>query len=75
MPTEVALIGDSHIPTRSDEIPGWVAEKVEEADLCIHTGDFENREGLREVERLHDDLVAVVGNMDKKSSRNSEPGS
>ncbi|MFB6284370.1 MAG: metallophosphoesterase [Halobacteria archaeon] len=64
MTQRIALIGDTHIPSRSSGVPSWVVEKVESCDVCIHTGDFDSQEGLEEVRGFTDGLTAVHGNMD-----------
>ncbi len=61
----IAVISDSHVPYRADEIPGKFLEKVEEAELVVHCGDFETQEVHEMIERLADDLVAVKGNCDR----------
>lgn len=61
----IAIIGDTHIPSRADEIPEWVREEVEAADHTIHVGDFDAVETLDEVRDLAGgELTAVTGNMD-----------
>ncbi|EMA50940.1 MULTISPECIES: metallophosphoesterase family protein [Halococcus] len=61
----IAIIGDTHIPSRADRIPGWVREEVEAADHTIHVGDFDSADTLDEVRDLAGvELTAVTGNMD-----------
>ncbi|WP_248895354.1 metallophosphoesterase family protein [Haloplanus halobius] len=65
---ELAIIGDTHVPSRASGIPDWVRERVEAADHTIHTGDFETPEALRTVRSLADgSLTAVRGNVDPAS--------
>jgi putative phosphoesterase len=62
---QVAVVADTHIPARAAEIPGFVAQEVEDADVVVHAGDFDSEDAYETVERLADgDLVAVRGNMD-----------
>ncbi len=61
---EVAIIGDTHVPSREPSIPDWVRERIRDTDEVIHVGDFDDPEVLAEVEDLADDLTAVHGNMD-----------
>ncbi|MDY6764755.1 MAG: metallophosphoesterase family protein [Halobacteria archaeon] len=63
----VAIISDTHIPSRASDIPGWVRQKVEEADHVIHAGDFDSKEAYQHVQELSDGLTAVYGNMDSRS--------
>ncbi|MFC6989737.1 metallophosphoesterase family protein [Haloplanus sp. GCM10025708] len=66
MATELAIIGDTHVPTRAEGLPAWVRERVEAADHTIHTGDFETAEMLERVEEMSGgDLTAVRGNVDR----------
>ena len=60
----VAIISDTHIPSRADEIPAWVREKVQQADHTIHAGDFDSRDAFETVQELADDPTVVRGNMD-----------
>lgn len=60
----LAIIADTHVPTRADEIPEWVIEEVENADHVIHVGDFESADMLDTVREHAPALTAVTGNMD-----------
>jgi putative phosphoesterase len=68
--TEIALLGDTHVPSRAGAFPAWVAERVRAADHTIHTGDFDS---LAAFERVRDlaggggRLTAVRGNVDPQS--------
>lgn len=61
---EVAIVGDTHVPSRAGAIPAWVRERVAGADHSIHVGDFDAAETLATVEDLAAGLTAVAGNMD-----------
>jgi hypothetical protein len=62
---ELAIVSDTHVPSRADEIPDWVADRLREADHTLHAGDFDSAAALETVERLSDGgLTAVAGNMD-----------
>ena len=62
---QVALISDTHMPSRASGIPAWVEDAVRDADHTIHVGDFDSREGYDAVMDLVDENVtAVKGNMD-----------
>jgi putative phosphoesterase len=60
----VAIISDTHIPARANEIPEWVREEVQQADHTIHAGDFDSRDAFETVQELADDPTVVRGNMD-----------
>ncbi|WP_135819941.1 metallophosphoesterase family protein [Halostella litorea] len=61
---EVAVVSDTHVPTRADTIPEWVRERMGAADHVVHAGDFDSAEAYDEVAALAADLTAVAGNMD-----------
>jgi len=62
---DVAIIADTHVPSRASGIPGWVRERVRAADHVIHAGDFETSAVVETVRALADgSLTAVQGNID-----------
>jgi hypothetical protein len=62
----VAIISDTHVPSRAAEMPPWVREIVGAADHTIHAGDFDSAAAYETVEELADgNLTAVRGNMDR----------
>ncbi|WP_158055685.1 metallophosphoesterase family protein [Halorussus halophilus] len=60
----VAIISDTHVPDREDEIPEEFPDLIREADHVVHAGDFTTEETLAEVRELATELTAVHGNMD-----------
>ena len=65
MVTTLALLSDTHVPTRAGEIPEWVRERVRAADHTVHAGDFDSSDALAEVRQLaRGNLTAVRGNVD-----------
>ncbi|EJN58314.1 metallophosphoesterase family protein [Halogranum rubrum] len=67
MPTELALVSDTHVPGRASSIPEWIREKVEAADHTVHAGDFDAPETLELVESLaggSEQFTGVRGNVD-----------
>lgn len=60
----VAVVSDTHVPSRAPEIPDFVANEMEDSDAVVHAGDFDSREAYEATWDLNDDLVAVRGNMD-----------
>jgi len=59
----IAILSDTHIPTRLGALPGRVYEICAECDLILHSGDIVEREVIRDLERFAP-LKAVHGNMD-----------
>lgn len=62
----IAILSDTHLPSRASSLPGRVYEKVAESDLVIHAGDCVEEAVIRELERLAP-VHAVAGNMDDPS--------
>ncbi|MFP4174698.1 MAG: YfcE family phosphodiesterase [Halobacteriales archaeon] len=60
---QVALVSDSHVPERADEIPDQVINACEDADVTAHAGDFTSPEAYDKFDATGK-LVAVHGNMD-----------
>lgn len=60
----IAIIGDTHVPSRAREIPDWVEAQVTAADHVVHTGDFDSRRAYDRVREIAPHLVAVRGNTD-----------
>lgn len=60
----IAVISDSHIPSRAPEIPQEFKEKLEEADLIVHCGDFETEEVYEEIQKFGE-IIAVKGNCER----------
>lgn len=68
----IAVISDSHIPHRAESIPEEFLEKVREADLTVHCGDFETVEVYDMLDKTSQKLIAVKGNCDRFELPNSE---
>ncbi|MFB6296170.1 MAG: metallophosphoesterase family protein [Halobacteriales archaeon] len=63
---QVALISDTHIPSRASRIPEAFERRVRDADHVVHAGDFTDAETLDRIRELAGgDLTAVRGNMDR----------
>lgn len=61
----VALVADTHLPSRVRTVPDWVGDVLSRADHAIHAGDFDTPQAHFELSVLAGgDLTAVVGNMD-----------
>lgn len=62
----LAIIADTHVPARANNIPDWVLEEIENADHTIHAGDFESAAALDTVREHAARLTAVTGNVDSE---------
>jgi putative phosphoesterase len=60
---QVALVSDSHVPERADEIPDKVLNACEDADIIAHAGDFTSKDVYEKFDATGE-LVSVHGNMD-----------
>ncbi|WP_336336470.1 metallophosphoesterase family protein [Haloarcula brevis] len=63
---DVALISDSHIPSREHEIPPSFRERIEVADHVVHAGDFDSEGALADIRHMATGLTAVSGNVDPR---------
>lgn len=59
----IAILSDTHIPTRLSDIPGKVYEVCGDADLVLHAGDHVQKSVITDLERIAP-VKAVQGNMD-----------
>ncbi len=39
----IAIIADTHVPSRERDVPDWVVAELRAADRTIHAGDFDSR--------------------------------
>jgi putative phosphoesterase len=64
----IGLISDTHIPSRSSEIPQFIINdfKEKKIDLLFHMGDFSTAEVYYKLQTIfgENNVIAVVGNMD-----------
>lgn len=60
----VAIIADTHIPDRKQQIPSSFRTRIGDADHVIHAGDFTTPGTLAEIRDLATNLTAVHGNID-----------
>jgi putative phosphoesterase len=67
----IAVVSDSHVPGRAEKIPEEFREKMKEADLIVHAGDFAEKEVYNGIDE-YGDLIAVKGNCDFFELPNSE---
>lgn len=63
---DVAIVADSHIPSRAHRIPKSFRERIRAADHVIHAGDFDSESALADAQDLASTLTAVSGNMDPR---------
>ncbi|QKQ98181.1 YfcE family phosphodiesterase [Candidatus Nanohaloarchaea archaeon] len=67
----IAVVSDSHVPTRAEKIPEEYREKMKEAELTVHAGDFAEKPVYNSIDE-YGELVAVKGNCDFFDLPNSE---
>jgi putative phosphoesterase len=63
---QLAIVSDTHIPAREEEIPESFRDRIAEADHVVHAGDFETPDVLADLRSLATELTAVQGNVDPK---------
>jgi len=63
--TTVAIVSDTHVPSRASAVPERVRDAVASADRVIHAGDFDSADAYETFRDLAGEaLVAVRGNTD-----------
>ena len=60
----IAVISDTHLPRGARRLPEACVERIAEADLLFHAGDFSTLDVLRELEAIGPRLLGVHGNVD-----------
>ena len=65
----VAVISDTHMPRGSRRLPAECVERLRNADLILHAGDFVAPTVLRDLRALGPEVAAVYGNMDDAELR------
>jgi len=63
---EIAVISDTHIPSRASRIPDPFRERIRAADHVVHAGDFDSEGTFADVRELAPELTAVAGNTDPR---------
>ncbi len=61
----VAILGDTHMPKGSRELPEACVRALTTADLIVHTGDFSASSVLAMLETIGAPVIAVHGNVDE----------
>lgn len=62
----VAIVSDTHIPSRAARISDAFRERIAAADHVLHAGDFDSEGALTDQRDLAPELTAVSGNMDPR---------
>jgi uncharacterized protein len=68
----LAIIADTHLPRGKRKLPDSCIERLKEADLIVHAGDFVTLAVLEEL-RTYGDVVGVHGNVDHDEVRAALP--
>jgi putative phosphoesterase len=69
----IAVISDTHMPRGARRLPDACVERLEQADLILHAGDFMTATTLAELELIGPPLLAVHGNVDDDEVRRTLP--
>lgn len=59
----IGVISDTHIPTRTKNIPNKVFEVFKDVELILHAGDIESKSVIESLEKIAP-VIAVNGNCD-----------
>ncbi|ERG89652.1 MAG: phosphoesterase, MJ0936 family [halophilic archaeon J07HX5] len=60
----IAIISDTHVPSRERQIPAAFRERVRAAEHVLHAGDFDSTSAFADQQELAETLTAVRGNTD-----------
>ncbi len=63
---EIAIVSDTHIPSRATRIPPAFRDRIRAADHVLHAGDFDSEGALADFRDLAPAHTAVAGNMDPR---------
>jgi putative phosphoesterase len=69
----VLLIADTHVPRRARDLPAEVWDRVDEADVVMHAGDWIGLELLDQLEARSRRLLGCYGNNDGPELRARVP--
>lgn len=72
---KIAILSDTHFPTRGSVLPDGCLEVIRRADMVIHAGDLADLPTLALLRSLGPPLVAVHGNADDDAVRRALPAS
>jgi putative phosphoesterase len=61
----IAILGDTHMPKGSRELPEPCLQALATAELIVHTGDFSAASVLVMLEAIGPPVIAVHGNVDE----------
>jgi putative phosphoesterase len=69
----IAVISDTHLPRGARRLPEACVERIADADLLLHAGDFSTLEVLRELEAIGPPVAGIHGNVDSADLRRLLP--
>jgi uncharacterized protein len=69
----VALVADTHLPRGRRRLPDACVERLRNADLIVHAGDFSAATVLADLRALGPPVAAVHGNVDDEVLRRELP--
>jgi uncharacterized protein len=69
----IAILADTHLPRGGRRLPDAAVERIADADLLLHAGDFTTVDVLHALEALGPAVAAVHGNVDTADVRRLLP--
>jgi uncharacterized protein len=69
----LAIISDTHLPRGARALPAACVERLRDADLILHAGDFITAQVLDDLQALGPPVHGVHGNVDDESVRRLLP--
>lgn len=69
---KIAVVSDSHIPDRADKINEKFWDKIEDAGVTVHAGDYAREETFNALDTYAEQFYGVKGNCDFFESEEME---
>ena len=69
---KIIVISDTHIPNSAKALPPALIEEIKNCDLCLHAGDYVNKEVIDLIKK-YTDFLGVCGNMDSSDIKKNLP--
>ena len=70
---KIAVISDTHIPDRANNIPKKVMDELKRADMIIHAGDLVDLSVWEQLKSACNNVRVVFGNMDPPEVKSKLP--
>ena len=69
----IAVIADTHVPSRGPDLPAACRARLQSADAIVHAGDHSSAESLHRLRALGPPVFAIAVNVDDAAIRAALP--